>query len=161
MPKTKKILIYGGCVFLILLAIGSGVLVWKLKGKKQPVAQAHVEKAEEQKNKENNPTTKRAGIYETYDVKKLNLAADGKVVLFFNATWSKTSKELDKELKNSVSKMPSNFTILTVDYNKSADLKKKYEVPFENTFVQVDANGVMVNRWSGSENLDEIVALTK
>ena len=103
----------------------------------------------------------RPGTYEPYDASKLVLAKDGKVVLFFNAKWSKTSKQLDQELKNKVDKLPKNFTILSVDYDKNVALRKTYDVPFENTFVQVDAEGNIVNRWSGSEDMAEIIALAK
>ena len=40
-------------------------------------------------------------------------------------------------------------------------MRKKYQVPFENSYVQVDQNGAIVNSWSGSEDLAEIVALAK
>lgn len=103
----------------------------------------------------------RPGTYELYDTSKLVLAKDGKVVLFFNAKWSKTSKQLDQELKNKVDKLPENFTILSVDYDKNVALRKTYDVPFENTFVQVDAEGNIINRWSGSEDMAEIIALAK
>ena len=49
----------------------------------------------------------------------------------------------------------------SVDYDKNAVLRKTYDVPFENTFVQVDAEGNIVNRWSGSEDMSEIIALAK
>lgn len=103
----------------------------------------------------------RPGTYEPYDASKLVLAKDGKVVLFFNAKWSKASKQLDQELKNKVDKLPENFTILSVDYDKNTVLRKIYDVPFENTFVQVDAEGNIINRWSGSEDMTEIIALAK
>lgn len=104
---------------------------------------------------------KRAGTYEDYDPSKFVLAQDGKVVLFFMAKWSKTSKTLDASLSSKDAGIPNNLTILKVDYDKNYALRKKYEVPFENTFVQVDASGNIVNRWSGSEEPTEIYALAK
>jgi thiol-disulfide isomerase/thioredoxin len=86
-------------------------------------------------------------------------ASDGKVVLFFNAKWCSTCKQIDKDLKTA--KIPDNLTILSVDYDKNIAMRKKYQVPFENSYVQVDQNGTIVNSWSGSEDLAEIVALAK
>lgn len=159
----KKIVIISAIVLIsILIAIGSYLGYKKYaqyRDTKKAIENAKIEVATpvaEQLKLE-----KRPGTYEPYDVSKLALAKDGKVVLFFNAKWSKTSKQLDQDLKNHVDKLPNNFTILSVDYDKNAVLRKTYEVPFENTFVQVDTEGNMVNRWSGSEDMAEITSLAK
>jgi len=94
-----------------------------------------------------------------FDPSQLSKASDGKVVLFFNALWCSTCKQIDKELK--AAKIPDNLTILNVDYDKNVALRKKYKVPFENSYVQVDPSGVIVNSWSGSEDLSEIISLAK
>jgi thiol-disulfide isomerase/thioredoxin len=101
----------------------------------------------------------RPGEYLLYDPSQLAKASDGKVVLFFNAKWCSTCKQIDKDLKTA--KIPDNLTILSVDYDKNIAMRKKYQVPFENSYVQVDQNGTIVNSWSGSEDLAEIVALAK
>ena len=104
-------------------------------------------------------TKSRPGEYLLYDPSLLAKASDGKVVLFFNAKWCSTCKQIDKDLKTA--KIPDNLTILSVDYDKNLAMRKKYQVPFENSYVQVDKNGAIVNSWSGSEDLAEIVALAK
>jgi hypothetical protein len=104
-------------------------------------------------------TKSRPGEYLLYDPSQLAKASDGKVVLFFNAKWCSTCKQIDKDLKTA--KIPDNLTILSVDYDKNIAMRKKYQVPFENSYVQVDQNGTIVNSWSGSEDLAEIVALAK
>lgn len=156
----KKVLI----IFAVILGIGLlitggyfGYKKWIVKKKPQASQQAGQQQNSPEPTQEK--VVKRPGTYEQYDPTKFTLATDGKVVLFFNAKWSATSKQLDKDFK--ATKLPDNFTVMSVDYDKNALLRKKYAVPFENTFVQVDAAGVMVNRWSGSEDVAEIVALTK
>jgi uncharacterized protein (DUF849 family) len=149
---------------LIVIAVAAGVGSYygykKLRSK--PVVKQETNTAEASSQETAKPNViKRPGEYATYDTAKLAQASDGKVILFFNAKWSKTSKMLDADFKKNVSKFPSNFTILSVDYDKSAALKKQYQVPFENTFVQVDAGGAMINKWSGSETLEEVVAYSK
>ncbi len=162
--SRKKIVATIGLVLLIaLVACGVyGYQKWQQKKlNESKVATQQNQKAELQNAPVQETVIKRAGSYEAYDPAKFVLAKDGKVVLFFNASWSKTSKQLDKELKDNTARLPNNFTIMSVDYNKNTVLRKKYNVPFENTFVQVDENGVAVNSWSGSEDMAEIVALAK
>ena len=38
-----------------------------------------------------------------------------------------------------------------------ADLKKKYGVVYQHTFVQVDKDGNLIKKWSGSPNLSSLV----
>ncbi|MBA3679224.1 hypothetical protein H0W80_03500 [Candidatus Saccharibacteria bacterium] len=156
----KKVLI----IFVVILGIGLlagggyfGYKKWVVKKNPQATQQASQQQNSAEPNQEK--VVKRQGTYEQYDPAKFILATDGKVVLFFNAKWSATSKQLDKDFKNT--KLPDNFTVMSVDYDKNALLRKKYTVPFENTFVQVDAQGTMINRWSGSEDVSEVIALTK
>lgn len=160
--RSKKVII-PAIILLLVLAVAGGAFGYRNwqqnKVKQSKVAATQLPETITSQPQET--TTKRPGTYEAYDPAKFVLARDGKVVLFFNASWSKTSKQLDKDLRANMTKLPNNLTIMSVDYNKNSVLRKKYEVPFENTFVQVDADGVMVNRWSGSEDVAEIVALAK
>jgi len=89
-----------------------------------------------------------AGSYENYDAEKLQLTNSGDVVLFFSASWCPACREADANFKTG--SIPSNLKILKVDYDTSAELKKKYGVTYQHTFVQVDANGNLIKKWSGS-----------
>lgn len=161
LPKKWLVIIVAGILIAVAAGVG-GYLYWKSKNTTAPVQTESIsteaEQAEEVKEPE---VVKRAGAIEIYDPAKLAQAKDGKVIIWFCAKWSSTCKMMDKDLRAAVAKFPSNFTILTADYDKSGALKKQYQVPFENTYVQVDAGGAMINRWSGSETLEEIVALAK
>jgi thiol-disulfide isomerase/thioredoxin len=101
------------------------------------------------------------GTYEVYSADKLALAQDGKVVLFFKASWCPTCKAVDADIFAHVSAIPSGTHILIVDYDTSAELKKKYGVTYQHTFVQVDAKGAMLKKWSGSPTLASLVAEIK
>ncbi len=157
----KKVFIIIGTILFISLVVAVAFYGYNRLKNKNNSPQTNQVQADSTASSEESKVQKRAGTYEVYDVSKLSQASDGKVVLFFNAKWSKTSKQLDQELKNNTSKLPSNFTVLSVDYDKNYTLRKKYNVPFENTFVQVDANGEIINSWSGSEDMAEIIALAK
>lgn len=102
-------------------------------------------------------TMAKPGAYEVYSADKLAKANDGKVVLFFRASWCPTCKAADADIRAHLGAIPGNVTILDVDYDTHADLKKKYGVTYQHTFVQVDAQGNALKKWSGSPTLAAIV----
>ncbi len=157
----KRALVVIGIVILVVVVAVAGVFGYKKwQSNKKAKQQFQIAQSNPTQSQEKQPeTVKRAGAYVAYDPALFSQASDGKVVLFFNAKWCGTCKQLDKDLK--ATKLPDNLTIMNVDYDKNAVLRKKYSVPFEDTFVQVDAAGVMLNRWSGSEDVAEVIALTK
>ena len=105
---------------------------------------------------EENMETK-LGSYENYSPEKVSQAT-GKVVLFFHAPWCPYCRGLDTAIKQEISKIPSDLIILRTDYDSEAALKKKYGVTYQHTLVQIDAGGNMITKWSGSENLSQILA---
>ncbi len=54
------------------------------------------------------------------------------------------------------SEIPENVNLLKVDYDSSSDLKQKYGVTMQHTFVLVDANGEMIKKWSGSNDVKDL-----
>lgn len=101
------------------------------------------------------------GSYEKYDPSKLAMAESGKVVLFFKASWCPSCRTLDADIKANMSAIPAGVTILEVDYDASADLKQKYGVTMQHTMVQVDAQGNLINKWSGGSTLASVVGNIK
>lgn len=102
-----------------------------------------------------------SGAYIPYDPAKLALAKEGSVVLFFRASWCPTCKALDADIRANLSKIPQGVTILDVDYDSSRDLQQKYGVTYQHTLVQVDADGTMIKKWSGSPTLTDILSQIK
>lgn len=97
------------------------------------------------------------GSYEAYAASKLAAADHGDVVLFFRASWCPTCKALDASIRAGASTIPKGLTILDVDYDNSAELKKKYGVTYQHTLVQVDSKGNLIKKWSGSPTLAALV----
>lgn len=103
----------------------------------------------------------KAGVYGVYSPEKIALAQTENVVLFFKANWCPSCRAVDADIKANLSKIPSKLNILEVDYDTATALKQKYGVTYQHTFVQVDANGNMLKKWSGSPTLSALVAEVK
>ncbi len=107
-------------------------------------------------------TMMKVGSYEAYTPEKVMLASTThNVVLFFRASWCPTCKAVDADIKANLSKIPSSLSILDVNYDNSTELKKKYGVTYQHTFVQVDKNGNLIKKWSGSPTLTALIAEVK
>ncbi|MCX6703208.1 MAG: thioredoxin family protein [Candidatus Zambryskibacteria bacterium] len=109
----------------------------------------------------NTDTMMKAGSYEAYSPEKIAKASSGKVVLFFRASWCPTCNTLQTDIKANLGKIPSDLTLLDVNYDNSTELKKKYGVTYQHTFVQVDAQGNLIKKWSGGSTLAQVVAEVK
>jgi thiol-disulfide isomerase/thioredoxin len=93
----------------------------------------------------------------TYKESNGTPVAGMKNLLFFHASWCPTCRAADANIKANLLSIPPGLTIHQVDYDTSTDLKKKYGVTYQHTFVQVDESGTMIKKWSGG-GLDEIKA---
>lgn len=95
-----------------------------------------------------------AGSFSDYDASKLANAEKGDVVLFFSASWCPTCQEANKNFIASAA--PDGLTLLKLDYDTSGDLKKKYGVTYQHTFVQVDKDGKLLKKWHGTTTYDKL-----
>lgn len=76
------------------------------------------------------------------------LAAKGPTVLFFAADWCPTCQAALKDINANGADL-GGITVVVVDYDKEAELKKKYRVTYQHTFVQIDPSGKALDIWSG------------
>ena len=81
---------------------------------------------------------------ETYEQTK-----DKKRVLFFHASWCPTCKSANSEFTSMMEKIPQEIVLLKTDYDTNSDLKKKYAITYQHTFVQVDSEGNEITKWNG------------
>jgi thioredoxin-like negative regulator of GroEL len=86
--------------------------------------------------------------------------SESKVVLFFTATWCSTCKKARSNLESDLSAIPSDLTIVLVDFDSETDLKRQYGITVQHTFVQIDTDGSELAKWSGSLTAQEIVENT-
>ena len=76
-------------------------------------------------------------------------------VLFFHASWCTTCKSADENIK--LSEIPAGLSIFKIDYDESIELKQKYGVTTQHTFIEVDKNMNLLKKWSGSKTVEDIL----
>ncbi|MBF8252498.1 MAG: hypothetical protein HW379_840 [Actinobacteria bacterium] len=128
----------------------------KAEAKKKAEAMKKEEMKKEAMKKEADKMGMIKGSYSDYDASKLSNAEHGTVILFFNATWCPTCVAANKNFNGSTP--PDGLTLLKVDYDDSTDLKRKYGVTYQHTFVQVDKSGKLLKKWNGSNTYDELIS---
>jgi thioredoxin 1 len=107
------------------------------------------------------PAAQTKGAYVEYSPAALATATqNGKAVLFFHAKWCPFCKSANAAFSSRESEIPSGVTVLKTDYDTEKDLKTKYGVTYQHTFVQVDAQGNMVTKWNGGD-IDSLKANLK
>lgn len=74
--------------------------------------------------------------------------SDTRVVYFFHASWCPNCKAIDESLVNDPSQIPDGVTIIKTDFDNSTDLRQKYGVTTQYTFVEVDKDGNEVKQWT-------------
>ena len=161
----NKTLIIGIAVILVIVA---GIGIYSLSNSsKNDATMIEKEKMEQKvmedkKMTEEKETVMKTGLYEAYAPEKVALAsATNNVVLFFRASWCPTCRAVDIDIKANLSKIPSSLTILDVNYDNSTALKQKYGVTYQHTFVQVDKDGNLIKKWSGSPTLTALISEIK
>jgi|694.fasta_scaffold22555_9 thiol-disulfide isomerase/thioredoxin len=101
------------------------------------------------------------GIYTDYSSNLLANAENGSVVLFFNASWCPTCRVAVRNINDSLDSIPSDLTILSVDYDDSTDLKRKYGVTYQHTLVKVDKDGNQLKKANNLNTVQEIADFAK
>jgi thiol-disulfide isomerase/thioredoxin len=85
------------------------------------------------------------------------LAKTQTVVYFFAATWCPDCQATYQDLKVHFDQLPMNFRLIFVNYDKAQDLKKKYGITAQHTFVLVGPAGEKKKVWSGTSTVADLV----
>lgn len=97
---------------------------------------------------EDSNVTKISG-YISYTPAVYAAASDKRRILFFHATWCPTCKVANEDFSANSSQIPSDVVVLKTDYDTENQLKQKYNITYQHTFVQVDKEGNELAMWSG------------
>lgn len=76
------------------------------------------------------------------------LAAEGKTVVFFYATWCPNCRATVAELNARWAEVNPDLTLVIADYDKETALKGKFGVTYQDTFVLLDDAGNGVKSWN-------------
>jgi thioredoxin 1 len=82
------------------------------------------------------------------------------VVLFFAASWCSTCRRTRANIEADLAAIPPRLVIVVVDYDVASHLRRQYGVTVQHTFVQIDADGELLKRWSGSLTPQQIAEQT-
>ncbi len=95
-------------------------------------------------------STARPGEYLEYQAFSADPAAHGNtaVVLFFHAPWCPDCRATETSITKDG--LPAGLTVVKVDYDSMTDLKVKYGVTHQHTFVRIDAQGTLLAKWTGT-----------
>lgn len=134
---SKKILIAVSFASLVIIAVG---FVW-LNNSGDNASNATLTSSQD--NSGDGPTVSTAengqkGLYVDYSEQALS-EVTGQRVLFFHAPWCPQCRAIEEDIEQQG--VPAGYTILKVDYDSNQELRQKYGVRLQTTFVAVDEEG--------------------
>jgi thiol-disulfide isomerase/thioredoxin len=102
------------------------------------------------------PTTS-PGVYVEYSDDAI-ARAEGRVLLFFHAPWCPQCRSVEADIL--AEGVPAGVTIIKVDYDSRQDLRQRYGVTLQTTFVEVDADGTELQKHVAYDDphLDAVIA---
>ncbi len=105
-----------------------------------------------------NPPAEGAYIEYAAYADNADMYAKSNTVLFFAAPWCPTCRVADEALKEakSASALPDGLAVVKVDYDSASELRQRYGVTIQHTFVHIDASGNEIDKWTGSLSPEEI-----
>lgn len=119
--------------------------------------------ASEQTNTNQNPELAKRYVQFSQESLANATVNNGKAVIFFAAfKWCPTCQAADRDFKANFDKLPKDVSILIADYDSATELKNKYGVTIQDTFIQVDSQGKEITRWnSGGQGVGALLANLK
>ncbi len=87
-------------------------------------------------------------------------ASNGRAVIWFAAlAWCPSCQASDRDFKAHFDKVPKDVTIMKINYDTAKELKQKYAITMQDTFIQIDSKGSEIIRWnSGGQGTDALIA---
>lgn len=143
---NKKILTIS---LLILVAIG-GSATYLLSSSEGKVAKEEmIGKSAQETSIPNIPIQAKdsgpdPGLYVDYKTDTI-AKTTGTKLLFFHAPWCPQCRQIESDIK--AKGVPAGVTIIKTDYDTSQQLRHKYGVTLQTTFVRINDNGELVKKY--------------
>lgn len=142
----KKTHIVAVVVLVVAVAlIGVLLLMRQEAGKVQSEVQTTQENT--QPTEQIPPAELTEGRYVDYADENIAAAGYNETILFFYASWCPECRAFDQAILESG--VPDGVQILKVNYDTATDLRKKYEVTLQSSFVSVTDSGDKIVYWQG------------
>jgi thioredoxin 1 len=77
------------------------------------------------------------------------IAEKGPAILYFHAEWCPTCRATMVSFRGRWPEIQPGITLVLADYDSEAELKTKYGVTYQNSYVQVGRDGEKVQLWNG------------
>lgn len=91
-----------------------------------------------------------------------SILADGNTkVLFFHAAWCPTCRNAEAELMQWYADQGFPLTVYKINYDNETDLKSRYGVTYQHTFVKVDGQGNLIQKIQGPTDEQLMTLLQK
>lgn len=97
------------------------------------------------------------GRFEEYKESKLSESGYSETIIFFYAPWCPECRAFEMAIDEQG--VPDGIQILQLDYDSSDELKAKYGVTLQTTFVKVDKDGELISKWVGYSQDKSISAI--
>lgn len=143
--RTKTALIIISLIIMVLLAaiVVLFVPTQKTAAPESPSSSQTTQELSSGENSNSQETpvdtsTIKSGSYIDYKDGVIEATA-GTKILFFHAPWCPQCRQAEESIKSTT--LPDNLTIIKVDYDSRQDLRQKYGVTLQTTFVKVDDKG--------------------
>jgi thiol-disulfide isomerase/thioredoxin len=134
---------------LFVFAVSGGVFAQDMKEPDMSTGSGAMMKADPKmkSNPRFAPSTGKKVIFTTLEAAR-KIAAKGPTVLFFAADWCPDCQAALKDINASGSRL-KDVTVVVADYDKVPELKTRYGVTVQHTFVQIDTAGNKLAAWNG------------
>ncbi len=163
--KQKRIVVSGILIVVIVLFIIAGIFLLNRFGNNNRVTRSvqitdtHVTSTDSVPGSTDGaeiyPAVTGAGSYREYAPKLVGQEA--RTILDFSASWCSSCQAFEADIARNMDKIPSDVMILRVDYDTRSDLRHKYGIRTQNTFVEIDRDGAPVKTVIGGTTLQGII----
>ncbi len=141
---------------VVSVSIVTGALVVMREDDQTPMQTNTTPVSEVAKNIRQDPTT--PGKYIPYSEEDF-VSATGVKLLFFYADWCRQCQDIETSIEKQG--LPDSVTIFKVPYDTATQLRKKYGVTLQTTFVKVTNTGELIEKYVAYEqpHIDSVIAV--
>ena len=143
----RAVLVWVG-VILLLVVIVVGFAYWQStqSADRQNASNSRDETADTKKQTAETKKQAQAqpGVFTEYQ-EGLVASTDGVKLLFFHAPWCPQCRMIEDDIESQG--VPNGVTVLKVDYDSNQELRAKYGVTLQTTFVEIDADGEEIEKY--------------